>query len=389
MLNLHLPSNPVLCGFLATVLSWAIGGVPSGFSQDVKSNETESSPTWDRLKNFFEPPQEFRNDFGSYSSLLRGSDGNVVTNPRDWPRRRAEISDYWYRKLGPWPDTIDHPKLEILNESSRDELLQQRVRFEIGPNQTTEGWLLTPQANRPLPAVVVVFYEPDTSIGLKNDNPYRDFGIQLAKRGFVTLNVGTPGGNAYDPDIANATCQPLMYHAYVAANCYNLLADLPEVDKNRIGIVGHSYGGKWSMFAGAFWEKFAAVAVSDPGIVFDESRPSVNYWEPWYLGRGPDPQRKPGIPTTENPRTGAYAEIVAEAHDLHEVHALIAPRPFFVSGGSEDPARRWQALNRTLQVNHLLGFPHRIGFTTRSEHSPNEESNAAMFDFFTHFLMAP
>ena len=31
-------------------------------------------------------------------------------------------------------------------------------------------------------------------------------------------------------------------------------------------------------------EKFAAVAVSDPGIVFDETRSNVNYWEPWYLG---------------------------------------------------------------------------------------------------------
>ena len=56
------------------------------------------------------------------------------------------------------------------------------------------------------------------------------------------------------------------------------------MDRSRIGVVGHSYGGKWAMFAAALWDRFAAVAVSDPGIVFDESRPNVNYWEPRYLG---------------------------------------------------------------------------------------------------------
>jgi dipeptidyl aminopeptidase/acylaminoacyl peptidase len=42
-------------------------------------------------------------------------------------------------------------------------------------------------------------------------------------------------------------------------------------------VIGHSYGGKWALFSAALWDKFACVAVSDPGIVFDESRPNVNY----------------------------------------------------------------------------------------------------------------
>ena len=55
----------------------------------------------------------------------------------------------------------------------------------------------------------------------------------------------------------------------------------------RIGVLGHSYGGKWAMFASCLFEKFACGVWSDPGIVFDESRPNVNYWEPWYLGWEP------------------------------------------------------------------------------------------------------
>ena len=39
---------------------------------------------------------------------------------------------------------------------------------------------------------------------------------------------------------------------------------------DRIGIVGHSFGGKWSLFASCLYEKFACAAWSDAGIVFDE-----------------------------------------------------------------------------------------------------------------------
>ena len=40
--------------------------------------------------------------------------------------------------------------------------------------------------------------------------------------------------------------------------------------------------------------------------------------------------------TQTNPRTGAYKALVESGHDLQEVHALMAPRPFMVSGGAED-----------------------------------------------------
>src|SRR5262249_23554553 len=148
-------------------------------------------------------------------------------------------------------------------------------------------------------------------------------------------------------------------------------------------------GGRWGMFGGALWDKFAAVAVSDPGIVFDEAKPNVNYWEPWYLGFDPKVSRpKAGIPTADNPRTGAYKKMMETGRDLHEIHALIAPRPFLVSGGAEDPPSRWIALNHAVAVNKLLGHEHRVGMTNRKEHTPNEESNRQLYAFFEHFLLS-
>ena len=55
----------------------------------------------------------------------------------------------------------------------------------------------------------------------------------------------------------------------------------------------------------------------------------------WYLGLEEGRTRKPGVVTADNPRTGAYKMLVESGHDLHELHALMAPRLFLVSGGAQ------------------------------------------------------
>jgi hypothetical protein len=336
---------------------------------------------------YFQPPPEFADKFGNYRSPLTFNDGSRVRSTADWPRRRREILETWNELMGPWPAVLEKPKMEILRKERRDNFTQSRVRLEIAPQQTGEGWLMVPDGPGPFPAVLVVYYEPETSAGLNPKEPLRDFGLQLARRGFVTLSIGTPGGDARKPEVGQARCQPLSFHAYVAANCWHALANRPEVDAKRIGIVGHSYGGKWALFAAALWDRFACVAVSDPGIVFDETRPNVNYWEPWYLGFDPEhPRPKSGIPSKDNPRIGAYKKMVETGRDLHELHALIAPRPFLVSGGSEDPPSRWLTLNHAVAVNKLLGQTNRVAMTNRPAHTPTEESNGQLYSFFEYFL---
>ena len=333
------------------------------------------------------PPAKVEATLGAFRSPLLFDDGSRVASAADWPRRRDEILRAWTKELGPWPQVIETPKLETLREETRDGLLWRRVKLEIAPEQTGEGWLLSPAGPGPFPAALVVYYEPETSVGLNPTQPLRDFALQLSKRGFVTLSIGTPGGDARKPDVGHATCQPLSFHAYVAANCWHALASLSTVDRTRIGVVGHSYGGKWALFAAALWDKFAAVAVSDPGIVFDESRSNVNYWEPWYLGLdSSEPRPTPGIPSSENPRTGAYKRLVAAGRDLHELHALIAPRPFHVSGGAEDPPERWAALDPLVEINRLLGAHGRVSMTNRKDHNPNDASNAEIYAFFERVL---
>lgn len=342
------------------------------------------------LKSFDSPPPTYTPVVSNYHNPLLFSDGTSVRDSEDWSKRREEIRSTWTELMGPWPELLTEGALEFGEIKSRDGYMEQRIHLTIAPGQKEAGWLLLPKGDGPFPSVLVVFYDPETSIGHKADKPGRDFGRQLVREGIATLNIGTPGGNAWKPDIGEATCQPLSFHAYVAANAWFAMAKHPKLDSERIGVTGHSYGGKWAMFAGAFWERFAAVAVSDPGIVFDETRSNVNYWEPWYLGYDSKVRRpKAGIPSETNPRTGAYQIMIQHGMDLHEVHALIAPRPFLVSGGSEDKVERWDALYHLTQINRLLGEDHRVFLTLREGHGPTVSSNAQLVAFFKHYLNHP
>ncbi|MDY0170120.1 MAG: hypothetical protein RBS80_26485 [Thermoguttaceae bacterium] len=342
-----------------------------------------SAEVWQRIARDFKPPEELADDFGEYRSPLEFYDGRPVRTAEDWAERREEILRRWHEMMGPWPEVIEEPEVEQLAAERRDNFMQYTVRFDLAPGHPTSGYLLVPDGSGKRPAVVVVFYEPETGIGLKRED--RDFAYQLARRGFVTLSIGH-GASLYYPNRQEAQLQPLSALAYAASNAYHVLAGREEVDPRRVGIVGHSYGGKWAMFASCLYDKFACAAWSDGGIVFDERRGNVNYWEPWYLGyEGPE-FRPRGIPSADRPRTGAYKQMIAEGYDLHELHALMAPRPFHVSGGSEDPPKRWQALNHTVAVNRLLGYTNRVAMTNRPGHGPTPESNEQMYLFFAWFL---
>jgi len=90
--------------------------------------------------------------------------------------------------------------------------------------------------------VLVVYYDAETGVGLNPKSKLRDFGYQLTCRGFVSLSIGWPRSYTQQESPSR---QPLSSLAYIAANCCNALANLPEVDPKRVGVAGHSFGVKW------------------------------------------------------------------------------------------------------------------------------------------------
>lgn len=360
---------------------------------------TSRAVLWQRLEKFTQPPAEFAGQFGSYRSPLKFADGSLAKTPEDWSRRRKEILATWHKRLGPWPPLVERPTVKRLETIEKDGYVQHHVHVQISPEgKVADGYLLIPPGKGPFPAVLVPFYEPLTSIGEGPQGKGRgthDYGLQLVNRGFVTLSIGTPGsvekiGLDTRQLLVEAGVeqrrQPLTLLAYTSVNCHTALAQMPEVDPQRIGIIGLSYGGKWSMFSSCLYDKFACAVWSDPGIVFNEKNANVNYWEPWYLGYDPTTKRKPGVPSAENPRTGLYKELVDAGEDLVDFHALMAPRPVLVSGGTEDPPRNWIALNHLVAVNEVLGHKQRVALTARSGHIPTAEALELELAFLEYWL---
>jgi len=372
---------------LAAAALAACGSVPP-VAQDSRGE------AWDRISALFEPPEAFKADPGAYRSVMTFADGRPVRTPEEWARRREEILKGWHQALGPWPPLLEKPGIKYLEKEQVENFTRHKVEFQVAPERVTTGYLLIPDGKGPFPAIVDVFYYPEDGAGLRPQRRQQnDFGYQAARHGIAALCVGQnptepkEGADLYYPAWDRAQLQPLSYLAYVAANCHTLLSGMPQIDPRRIGVVGHSYGGKWAMFAACLWEKFACGAVSDPGIVFDEKRPNVNYWEPWYLGyEAGRPHRRRGVVTPESPRTGPYKSLFEAGRDLHELHVLMAPRPFFVAGGSEDPPERWKALNHSVAVNRLLGQERRVGMSNRREHRISPEASEQVRLFFEHFL---
>lgn len=326
--------------------------------------------------------------YNPYTSVTEG-----VSTPDDWAARRDSIRREWLSVIGEWPDVIKGQRLETVDSARFDSGTRYTVTFDWLPGQLTTGYLLVPDSCvAPSPAVITVFYEPETSAGL-GGKPCRDFALQLARRGFVTLSLGSAETTLnktyglYYPSVDSVSMEPLSAMACAAANALEALALDPRVDSQLIGIVGHSYGGKWAMFASCLYDKFACAAWGDPGVVFDESKGGyINYWEPWYLGYRPRPWTDAWREDGYRNAAGAYRRMRDSGHDLHELHALMAPRPFLVSGGFADGDERLPALMRSAEVNRLLGHDDRVFFTRRPMHDPTPESNEAIYSFFNYFL---
>ena len=312
-----------------------------------------------KLAPYFKPPAEFANDFGTYRSPLKFDDGtDGEERRRTGQKRRAEILKYWHGAMGEWPPLIEKPKVEYsARRSSATASPSTSVRIEVAPGRTVDdAYLLVPDGKGPFPAVLVVFYDANTGVGLGKAGAPR---LRLpARPARVRRPVARRRPEHVLPDEGDvphpAAVVPRLRGRQLLHTRWRTC---PSVDPKRVGVVGHSYGGKWAMFAACLYDKFAC-----GGVVRRRHRVRREARQRELLGAvvprlraGLKEQRKPGIPNDKNPRTGPYKKLMADGRDLHELHALMAPRPFLVSGGSEDPPERWKALNHAVAVNKLLG----------------------------------
>jgi hypothetical protein len=300
---------------------------------------------WELISSHFSPPPEWAGQFGDYRSPLRFEDGSPVRSAEDWARRRAEILETWHSLLGPWPPLITEPEVEVLETVRRENFDQLRIRFLWTPDEYTTGYLLIPDGDAPRPAVVTVFYEPETAIG-NSDRPHRDFALQLARRGFVALSLGTTEATQAKP--TRSTTPTWTTPRCSRFPCSATPPPMPGTcwpSGPRWMPSGSGSSGTRSAANGQCSPRACSTAMPVPpgpirGLCSMKRVRASIIGSPgtWATIRDHGGSGRSSRPTT--PLVACTRKLVAAGRDLHELHALMAPRPLLVSGGSEDPPRK-------------------------------------------------
>lgn len=318
------------------------------------------------------PPAGYEMSAGALAPLISPGD--------DWKRKRQELFVKWKEILGTPRASVPKPQAKLVETIREFHYTAKLMYLRVEPDFWEKILIAMPlrPARTPTPVVIVPYYDVDVpagrNLGGRSFTPgyVRSYAYLAAQRGFIAVAIrwfGESYGERYDEAVANLAlrhpgCTGLGKWVWDAQRLLDYLCTLPEVDRERIGIIGHSLGAKMALYAAAMDERIKAVVFSEGGIGFRMS----NYDDYWYLG-----ERMKSLP----PGT-----------DQHELLALIAPRAFLLIGGDEyDKAGSWHYVNAARAVYETYGRPRQIGyFNHHSGHTPTPEAVWHAMRWLEHFV---
>lgn len=205
------------------------------------------------------------------------------------------------------------------------------------------AWLLVPaDLQQPAPAVITVHGHGagvDDTVGLDPqgaphadpDDYHQNFALTLCKQGFVVIapelrgfgrrreardQAESPGTNSCHAAAwwGIMLGKPLLgSRVWDTLRMIDVLQALPEVDGQRIGIMGGSGGGTVALFAAALEQRLQGVVLSNSFCTFKDSILAVQHCH------------------------CNYVPAILQDAETYDIAALIAPRPLLVASGTDDP----------------------------------------------------
>jgi cephalosporin-C deacetylase-like acetyl esterase len=158
------------------------------------------------------------------------------------------------------------------------------VTFDALMGKDIAAYVVTPEGHGPFAAVLWVHWlgEPATT----NRTQFLNEAVNLASKGVVSVLVDAMWSSALNPDWFGKRVPEEDYgnsirQVIALRRGLDLLLSQPEVDKTRVGLVGHDYGGMYSMM-------MAGVDQRAKACVYVAVVPSLNDWA--FLG--PQPKSK-------------------------------------------------------------------------------------------------
>ena len=268
-----------------------------------------------------------------------------ISSPGEWIEKRQAITQILFQFLGAFPSSKTALDSRGLKEERLNGYTRTKVEYKVEADDKATAYLLVPaKVKQPAPAILALHQTvpqgKDEPVGIAG-KPNMYYGLELVESGYVVLAPDsiTAGERVYsgaapfvtapfDASHPNWSAMGKMLWDHMRGVDY--LLTLPVVDKNRIGVIGHSLGGYNSFFLAAFDERINA-AVSSCGLGTIAGAPNPFAWarKEWFV---------------HFPKLRPYLEVgCTTPFDFHEVVSLIAPRPFLTFSMKQDKIfPQWQ-----------------------------------------------
>ena len=191
-----------------------------------------------------------------------------VTSRAQWGRRRETVLYNLQLVMGEYPKH-EKPRLDIeeLEKVDFPTFTRTKITYVAEENDRVPAYLLMPKNLAGKTGGMLCLHQT-TKIGKGEPaglggKPDLHYAKELAERGYVALAPDYPnfGDYVFDP-YANGYDSATMKGIWNHARAVDLLQSLPEVDKDRIGCIGHSLGGHNTLYVGAFDERIRAMVTS-------------------------------------------------------------------------------------------------------------------------------
>jgi dienelactone hydrolase len=253
--------------------------------------------------------------------------------------------------LGPFPAHVELD-VEEMEQVDCGSYTRWKVRYSVAPGERVAAFVCVPKdAETPAPAVFCHHQHAGNFALGKSEvvalagDPDQAYASELAEQGFITIAPDAVGFEErnWSPDRSEniswfELSNRLVRGQTLLASCLHdvsvaldYLVSRLDVDSERIGFIGHSYGGRTALWAPAFDQRIRA-SVSNCGCI------------PYRLSFTHD--------------TGMQAEFVvpgfAQHHDVDDVIACFQNSALLISATTDD---KWSRGAKDVFANarHALG----------------------------------
>jgi dienelactone hydrolase len=325
-------------------------GSPAGFGLDPKAADLDDDGDTDIVVSdrsglyWFEQLSNGTEDaapgdspqYSSHDRLMVYLDDDGEEHPIEKPIelgiRRSHILAGMQRAMGSLPDSSSRVPLdlEMMSETDTGNYLRRKITFSSESNDRVPAYLLVPK-NLTKPTAAMLCLHQATRIGKDEPaglggKPSLHYAHELAERGYICIVPDYPsfGDYAYEFETDGAHhASGSIKAVWNNIRCIDVLETLEQVDRDKIGCIGHSLGGHNGLFTAVFDQRIQAVVTSCGFTAFHHyyGGDLAGWTSPTYMPRIRDQY------DSDSDRV---------PFDFYEVLAAIAPRAVFVNAPQRD-----------------------------------------------------